>query len=130
MELLLERKTKTAKSTIGTLSIDGKFECYTLEDIARPVKIKKETSIPTGRYQVVITFSNRFQKMMPLLVNVPKFEGIRIHPGNTAHDTWGCILVGQTQGQDTIYNSRPAYAALFQKLQAANKKEKIFITIK
>lgn len=129
MELILKRLHKTGKSTIGELSTNKEFQCYTLEDVEREVKIKSKTAIPKGRYEVVITYSNRFKKQLPLLLNVPNFEGIRIHSGNTAKDTEGCILVGKTRNVDIIGNSRLAFESLFSKLVSASKKEKIFITI-
>lgn len=121
MKLLLKRIHKTNISTIGELYIDGKFECYTLEDIERDVKIKSETAIPKGTYKVMITLSNRFKKYMPLLLNVPNFEGVRIHSGNTNHDTEGCILVGQTRSKDFIGQSRKAFDKLFKKLETAKE---------
>lgn len=119
MELKLRRTIKTDNSTIGELFVDGKFECYTLEDKEREVKIPKETAIPKGKYSISITVSNRFKRELPLLANVPNFEGVRIHPGNTNHDTEGCILVGRTKGVDFIGNSRIAFDALFAKLKGA-----------
>jgi len=121
MKLHLKRLHRTDKSTIGELTIDGKFECYTLEDIERDVKIKAETAIPKGTYKVIINQSNRFKRLMPLLLNVPNFEGVRIHAGNTNHDTEGCILVGRTRGVDFIGQSRKAYDSLFKKMQEAKE---------
>lgn len=129
MNLKLVRRTLTEQSTIGTLSINGVFECFTLEDRVRPVKIHGATAIPAGIYEITITFSDRFQKPLPLLLNVPNFAGIRIHPGNTAADTEGCILVGTTERKDFIGSSRIAFKALFAKLEAALKKEKVFIEV-
>lgn len=129
MELVLKRLIKTEKSTIGELSINGSFECYTLEDAERISKVYGRTAIPKGRYEVIINYSNRFKQYMPLLLNVPDYEGVRIHSGNTANDTLGCILVGQKKGVDVIGASRLAYKALFNKMKAVEKKEKIFITI-
>jgi uncharacterized protein DUF5675 len=106
MQLQLIRKIFTDKSTIGELSVNGAFECFTLEDKVRPVKIKGETAIPAGTYEVAVTFSNKFQKFLPLLMDVPNFDGIRIHTGNTPEDTLGCILVGQGKGADSITSSR------------------------
>ena len=117
MEILIKRLTRTNISTIGELFVDGKFECYTLEDVERQIKIKNETAIPKGKYKVVINMSNRFKKLMPQILNVPNFEGVRIHPGNTNHDTEGCILVGTTRSIDFIGNSRKAYEKLFLKMQ-------------
>jgi len=119
MKLLLKRLHRTEHSTIGELHIDGKFECYTLEDKEREVKIKSETAIPKGEYKVIINQSNRFKKLLPLLLNVPNFEGVRIHSGNSNHDTEGCILVGTTRSEDYIGNSRLAFEKLFKKMQLA-----------
>jgi hypothetical protein len=126
MQITIKRLHKTDTSTIGELLIDGIWECYTLEDVERPVKIKAETAIPKGTYKVIINQSNRFKRLMPLLLNVPNFEGVRIHAGNTNHDTEGCILVGRTRSKDFIGQSRKAYDKLFKKMQAA---EGITLTI-
>jgi hypothetical protein len=119
MEIKIKRLHRTENSTIGELSIDGKFQCYTLEDKEREVKIKSETAIPKGTYKVSITQSNRFKRLLPLLDNVPNFEGVRIHSGNSNHDTEGCILVGTTRSTDFIGNSRIAFDKLFKKMQLA-----------
>lgn len=142
MELTLKR-TDNTNCTIGNLSINGTFECYTLEDVDRgltsqwpigaiaELKIHGKTAIPTGKYEVVIGYSERFKRLLPLLLNVPGFAGIRIHPGNGPDDTEGCILVGQRVDGSRLAggSSRPAFSALFAKLQAAIKKEKIWIVI-
>lgn len=115
----------SGEATIGQLFIDGHFQCYTLEDTDRKLetggtKVKCDTAIPRGIYDVIITHSNRFGKMMPLLLDVPQFDGVRIHSGNTSADTEGCILVGAFKGgADHIGSSRAAYQALFEKLDAA-----------
>lgn len=124
MKLLVQREIFSDKTSIGTLYIDGVKECHTLEDRDRHleddgVKLYGETAIPRGLYGVVINFSQRFKRPMPQILNVPDFEGVRIHPGNTAEDTHGCILVGVGIGQDILYNSRQAYERLFNKLEAA-----------
>ena len=129
MELRLAR-TLTGRSTIGELSIDGRFECYTLEDCVRPVKLRGMTAIPAGRYRVIINQSQRFKRLLPLLLSVPQFEGVRIHPGNAAADTEGCILVGRTKGKDFIGESRLAFDKLFARLLAALPTEEIYINIK
>jgi hypothetical protein len=129
MELQLKRTDFFENSTIGELSVDGQLECYTLEDKVRPVKIKGETAIPAGRYEVIINYSQRFNRLLPLLLNVPDFEGVRIHPGNTAADTEGCVLVGMTKEQEFIGQSRVAFEQLFAKLKPASETEKIFIEI-
>jgi len=142
MELELTRSVKTNKSTIGELTVNGVFECFILEDKDRGLrkdmplselivmKIKTRTAIPTGRYEIVVSFSDKFQKMLPLLLDVPAFAGIRIHPGNTDANTEGCLLPGKTKSPDMIGSSRVAFTALFDKIKAALQREKIFITVK
>lgn len=132
MQLQLIRAKSSTESTIGQLYLDGRFECYTLEDVIRPdgVKVFGKTCIPAGKYKIQLTLSSRFNRVLPLLLNVPNFGGIRIHPGNWAKDTEGCILVGWGVGTDEIYQSRDAFAALFAKLRAAEiRGEGIEITI-
>ena len=124
MKLVLKRRTFTPQSTVGDLYVEGAWQCYTLEDQVRAdgVKVYGETAIPEGTYAVLLTLSQRFGKVMPLLKDVPMFEGIRIHPGNTNKDTHGCILVGAVKGYDKILNSKVAYEALYAKLAAAVEK--------
>lgn len=120
MEIVVKRQPSANGCTIGTMSIDGAFQCYTLEDVVRPAgeKVYGQTAIPAGRYQVQLTMSNRFKTVLPLLESVPNFEGVRIHPGNTAADTDGCILVGESKTSNSIGASRVAFDKLFAKLQA------------
>jgi hypothetical protein len=122
MKLISRRKEYGDNYTISELSVNGVYECFLLEDTVRPkgVKIFGNTAVPAGTYNVVINFSNHFQKLLPELLNVPMFEGIRIHPGNTDVDTEGCLLVGTTWGGgDFIGNSVVAFNHLFPQLQAA-----------
>lgn len=142
MEILLQRIAKKAKYTIGKLYINDQYFCDTLEDTDRSltqsmteqqIKSKKvygETAIPTGTYRIIISYSNRFKKQMPLLLNVPGFSGIRIHTGNTEKDSLGCILVGKNKAVGKVLESRDTYNKLFSILQKADKKETIKITIK
>ena len=133
MELELRRIKLAQDFTIGTLKVNGKFECWTCEDVVREpgVKIHGKTAIPYGRYEVVLTMSNRFKVILPLLLNVPMFEGIRIHPGNTAADTEGCILPGRIQLPSGVGESRAAFNDLMGKITNAinAKHEKVFIEI-
>ena len=131
MKIELRRKVFTSSSTIGELFLNDQFECFTLEDRVRPpgVKIPGQTAIGEGTYEVIITLSQRFKRDLPLLLNVPNFEGIRIHTGNTSADTEGCILVGTTEQPDMILKSRIAFNALFPKIQDALRIGKVFITI-
>ena len=98
MKLTLKRIFKGEKYTIGDLYIDGTWFCNTLEDAIRDVKVYGETAIPAGTYKVTITLSPRFRRWLPLLHDVPYFEGVRILQGkHWRKDTHGCILVGQNK---------------------------------
>ena len=127
MKLELKRIAYKETYTIGKLYIDGIYFCDTLENKVRAIKIKDKTAIPCGTYKVQITYSNRFKKMMPLLLNVPGFDGIRIHSGNTSEDTSGCVLVGQNKVKGKLVNSKMIYEMLMVKL---NKEKDIEIIIK
>jgi hypothetical protein len=138
MLLELKRDPSADGCTLGKLFVDGQFECFTLEDTVREVpgqpvsqwKIQDQTAIPLGTYEVIVDFSNHFQKSLPHILNVPGFEGVRIHSGNTADDTEGCILVGGRQGSGEVLDSRTAFGALFPKIQAALAKgESVKISI-
>ncbi len=130
MKLDLYRKPSANGATLGELHLDGDFFAYTLEDVVREDKIKGETAIPPGTYKVIVTWSPRFQRRLPLLLDVPDFDGVRIHPGNTAQDTEGCILVGTQISTNMVLNSRAAFEALFKRLeQALANADTIKITI-
>lgn len=118
MKIELHRKWRKKGYSIGILYIDGQRICETLEDQDRGlsedmslseikrIKVKGETAIPLGCYQVAWSYSPRFKKNLPLLIGVPGFEGIRIHSGNKAKDTEGCILGGRNTEVGTVTNSR------------------------
>lgn len=135
IHMLLMRDIITPKSTVGQLFLNDKFECFTLEDVDRNLeaypdrKIKKETCIPRGFYKVVLSLSPKYKRVMPEVLYVPGFQGIRIHSGNTPVDTEGCILVGQTRADNFVGQSRLAYDALFRKL-AADPDTQIILEIK
>jgi hypothetical protein len=130
MNLVLERDKSSQYSTIGELFIDGKFQCFTLEDVVREVKVPGQTAIPAGIYRIVVTWSPHFMTFLPLLVQVPGFSGVRIHPGNKPSDTEGCILLGKEAGQDVVLHSKTAFSELFPLIEEAEKKgEHIFIRI-
>jgi len=120
MLIEVKRPPSNDKCTIGKLYVNGVFECDTLEDVVRPKKIAGQTAIPAGEYDVIINMSNRFKRLLPLLVNVPNFDGVRIHAGNTDADTEGCILVGKANGKYSIANSRAAFEKLFAQMQKAD----------
>lgn len=132
MELFLRRDDPNESRTIGRLFVNGVFECYTLEDAVRKgPKVYGKTAIPAGRYGVVITYSPRFRKQLPLIVGVPNFSGVRIHAGNTAADTEGCILVGEDRSTDAVLRSRSAMSKLLPKISAVlrDDEERVYITI-
>lgn len=132
MNIELTRKYKRPTYTIGSLAVDGLPFCDTLEDPVRPrgVKITGDTAVPAGVYEVMLTYSPRFKRVLPLLLDVPCFEGVRIHAGNTAADTAGCILVGFNRERGRVLDSRRTEAALVQKMQMrAAAGEKIYLKI-
>ena len=141
MKLRLTRTIFGETYTIGRLSVDGVYECDTLEDKCREIdptgaafeigyqKVPGTTAIPSGTYKINITYSPRFQIFLPLLEDVPGFSGVRIHPGNSSHDTEGCILVGEYKNHgDWITNSQDAIHKLLPKLQNATDEVTITIT--
>ena len=97
----------------------------TCEDKVRPKKIWGETAIPKGNYRVSLTWSNRFKRVLPLVQDVPGFEGIRIHAGNTSADTEGCLLVGLARTANGVGESRKAMELLMLKLKAAWDADKL-----
>lgn len=128
MKLELFRNKSSANSTIGRLMIDGAFQCWTLEDVVRSEKIAGITAIPAGTYKIIINTSTRFARRLPLLVDVPGYTGVRIHPGNCAHDTEGCILPGTSMTVDWVGGSRAAFESLFSMMDLPD--QEISITIK
>lgn len=141
MQLKLTRITRTDKSTIGKLFVDGAFLCYILEDkdrglkqsapllVTKGKKLFGVTAIPTGTYEVILSYSNRFKKYLPQLVNVPAFEGVRIHTGNLPEHTEGCLITGTQALPDMVTGSKDAFESLMHLLEPALKSEKVFITI-
>lgn len=129
MILELKRWPSNEVCTIGKLSLPSGGYVYTLEDVEREEKIPGKTAIPKGCYEVKITWSNRFKKDLPLLIDVPGFEGVRVHSGNTDKDTEGCILVGLTKGVDCIGQSRDAMVIVMNQFSRVLAKEKLFINI-
>lgn len=121
MQLELRRIFKAEEYTIGRLYIDGNYFCDTLEDAARApgVKIAGKTAIPAGTYKIILNYSHRFKRILPLLLGVPMFSGIRIHAGNTAEDTEGCILVGKNTQKGKVLESKVTFEKLFKILFVA-----------
>lgn len=132
MNLLLERVQIDDDVTIGSLSIEGEWQCWTCEDVVRAdgVKVPGQTAIPFGRYPVVISWSPRFGRDLPLLESVPNFTGVRIHPGNTAADTEGCILPGLDRHPKSVGRSRKAFDALYAQIAGAiRRRDSVHIEI-
>lgn len=131
MNLALQRFPSERGATIGHLYVDGEWECYTLEDLVREVKIPRETAIPAGTYEVIVDVSPSFSRRaghkvwLPRLLNVPGYEGVLIHPGNTADHTDGCILpgtsIGQIDGKPAVLGSQAAFEQLFAKIRYATR---------
>lgn len=122
MILDLKRTDLTEQTTIGELFVDGAFECFVLEDRYRPPpeqKVPGKTAIPNGRYEVVVNMSPRFKRELPLLMAVPGFTGVRIHTGNDAGDTEGCLLPGRVKQKDRVLESTLAFDQLFAKIRGA-----------
>lgn len=122
--------------TVGKLYLNGVMQCYTLEDKYREgieddssIKVKGATAIPQGHYDVIIDHSNRFNRDMPHILNVPGFEGVRIHSGNTSADTEGCILLGNTwAGNDFIGNSRMAFDNFYAQLRDETRAVRLIVS--
>ena len=112
MKITIKRTFKGAEYTIGKLYIDGAYFCDTLEDTVRPagVKIAGKTAIPSGTYKVKKTMSPRFKKILPEILNVKNFSGVRIHAGNTHADTEGCVLLGLNKVKGQVIHSQDAVA--------------------
>lgn len=135
MKLEVKRITLTDSYTIGQLFIDGQYFCDTLEDTVRDLtnikdKVYGRTAIPAGTYTVILDYSGHFKKLLPHILDVPYFSGIRIHSGNDVEDTNGCILVGMYQRAGYISNSRETMEKLMKVLSdVVNRGEKKTITI-
>jgi hypothetical protein len=112
MKLTLKRNFKGPDYTIGKLYIDGHYFCDTLEDTVRPAgqKITGKTAIPAGDYKVIKSYSPRFKKILPEILDVPGFSGVRIHAGNTAKDTDGCLLLGLNKTKGAVLDSQTTMA--------------------
>lgn len=139
MKIEVKRIAKRSTYTIGKMYIDGNYFCDTLEDVDRginqkdsldtikKIKVAGATAIPAGTYKVIVNMSPKFQRNLPRLIDVPGFEGILIHRGNTDKDTAGCILVGENKVVGKVINSTVYEKKLVNILQ--NTKEDITITI-
>lgn len=141
MKLTLKRIALRSTYTIGRLYVDGNYFCDTLEDTVRDLnkngkfdngekKVYAKTAIPYGTYEIKWTYSPRFKKYTPQLMNVPSFSGIRIHAGNTSADTEGCLLLGENKKVGMVLNSRATINKFYQLIKEACSKGKVTIEIK
>lgn len=131
MKVLIERKWPKEDYTIGRVYIDGVFFCNSMEDKDRGLeqymsegeifrlKVYGKTAIPKGKYKVMMTNSAKYKRPMPQVMNVKGFTGIRIHSGNTAEDSLGCILLGDNDKKGWISNSRKRCAEFEDKLRSS-----------
>lgn len=140
MELKLIRKFIGDSFTEGRIYVDGEFECFTVEDTDRKLeivgcsaKVQNQTCVPRGKYELIIRFSNHFQKNLIAVTGVPCFDGVLIHSGNSSKDTEGCIIVGSINNRDDddfVGASRIAYDRLHKKVKSAlSMDEKVFLEI-
>lgn len=141
MKLTLKRIALRPTYTIGKLYIDDAYFCDTLEDAVRDTnksgkfdngeqKIKGKTAIPYGTYEIKWTYSPRFKKYTPQLMNVPSFEGIRIHSGNSSDHTEGCLLLGENKQVGKVLNSRATINKFYPIIKEACSNGKVTIEIK
>lgn len=141
MKLTLKRIALRPTYTIGKLYIDDAYFCDTLEDTVRDTnksgkfdngeqKIKGKTAIPYGTYEIKWTYSPRFKKYTPQLMNVPSFEGIRVHAGNTSTDTEGCLILGENKQVGKVLNSRATINKFYPIIKEACSNGKVTIEIK
>lgn len=141
MKLTLKRIALRPTYTIGKLYIDDAYFCDTLEDTVRDTnksgkfdngeqKIKGKTAIPYGTYEIKWTYSPRFKKYTPQLMNIPSFEGIRVHAGNTSADTEGCLILGENKQVGKVLNSRATINKFYPIIKEACSNGKVTIEIK
>lgn len=123
IQIKVERYAFLSTYTIGRMLINGKYFCDTLEDQVRDLtsekKVYSKTAIPAGEYEVRVTWSPKFKRNLPMLLGVPYFSGIRIHRGNKANDTSGCILVGENKVKGMVINST-GYELALTKILSGN----------
>ena len=128
MKIKVDRIYKGESYTIGRMYLNGEYFCDTLEDAIRPVKIPNETAIPAGTYKVEVTYSPRFKRNLPLLVDVPNYTGIRIHNGSNKDHTSGCILVGFNTSKGILSDSRKISDQLTNLLESLSEPIEIEIS--
>lgn len=142
LHLTLIRAYKKDTYTIGRLYAGGRFICNTIEDKDRglnqfmsesdiqKVKVKAETAIPIGTYKLVVSMSPKFGRKLIEIQNVPAYSGVRVHRGNTAQDSAGCVIVGMNTEKGKVTNSTKYEELLTTMVESAiNNKEECYLTI-
>ena len=143
MEIKVVRKEFLPDRCLGELFINNKFFCHTLEDTDRglkntmsnkeidDIKINGSTACPTGRYRVVLSYSIKLKRFLPLLLDVPRGRGVRIHKGSSPNYTSACVLVGfgVNKRKHTLTGIKQAEEELIKVLKVANLSEPLYITI-
>jgi len=135
MHIKAHRNVFTENTTISNVTVNGDFLCFILEDKDRKLeeggtKVYGKTAIPRGFYEIVMDYSPKYKKNMPHILDVPQFEGIRIHPGNKEDDTEGCLIPGMDYKTDLVSESKVAYEKLLSlMLSAWTAGEKVTIEI-
>ena len=135
MHIHAHRNVFTENSTISNVTVNGDFICFFLEDKDRKLedggtKVYGRTAIPRGFYEIKMDYSPKYKKNMPHVLDVPQFEGIRIHPGNQADDTEGCLIPGLDYKTDWVSESKIAYEKLLSMmLNAWTAGEKVTLEI-
>jgi hypothetical protein len=132
MKIEVKRHWFSTKSTIALWVMDGVTFGFTLEDVARAqgVKIPGETAIQAGEYKMIVDQSTRFNRLMPHILDVPQFDGVRVHCGNTDQDTEGCLLLGMEKHEDTVLQSQTCFDKIFPLIKAAfDRSEEITVVI-
>jgi hypothetical protein len=124
MHIKAHRNVFTDHTTISDVTVNDDFVCFFLEDKDRKLedggeKVYGKTAIPRGFYNIVMDFSPKYQKNMPHILDVPGFEGVRIHPGNKEADTEGCLLPGMIQKDDFVEKSVIAYEKILSMMISA-----------
>ena len=139
-EIIITRYELQPERTFGYFEYNG-IKIHCIEDTDRglksdlplagikELKVQNKTAIPYGRYEVGVSYSNRFKKLMPIIMDVPGFSGIRIHSGNKETETEGCPLIGLTRSDTMVLNSRNAFRPFMSWLQKTLKTEKVFLNV-
>lgn len=133
MELSILRTEFYDHCTLGELSVDGRFIGHTLEGAIKSkdsLGLAKIQAIPTGRYELTVSYSNRFKEKLPLLSNVPYFSNVRLYCESNAIDTNGCILVGYQKHSNMVFKNKEAMKDLLEIIELElNKNNLVYLRV-